>query len=167
MVAGVVETLDLTLHLPLACVMPQILGYTDEDVVSSDFTTDPHSSIVDAKAGIMLSPTFVKLVSWYDNEWGYSNRVVDLILHMAKVRQAEYWGVKAVDAGHCCCCQISHASLHYMIMCSCAAACRLRSRSSKQSLSWYSFCLLSSVLAWRTWLSVVVWCLRMTSLSAH
>lgn len=64
--------------------MKGILGYTDEDVVSSDFTTDPHSSIVDAKAGIMLSPTFVKLVSWYDNEWGYSNRVVDLILHMAK-----------------------------------------------------------------------------------
>lgn len=86
----VVETLNLTMHLPLACVVPQILGYTDEDVVSSDFTTDPHSSIVDAKAGIMLSPTFVKLVSWYDNEWGYSNRVVDLILHMAKVRQAKY-----------------------------------------------------------------------------
>ena len=46
----------------------QVLGYTDEDVVSTDFITDPHSSIVDAKAGIMLSPTFVKLVSWYDNE---------------------------------------------------------------------------------------------------
>jgi len=55
-----------------------VLGFTEDDVVSSDFTTSPLSSIVDAKAGIMLSPTFVKLVSWYDNEWGYSNRVVDL-----------------------------------------------------------------------------------------
>jgi len=64
--------------------MKGVLGFCDEDVVSSDFVTDPHSSIVDAKAGIMLSPTFVKLVSWYDNEWGYSNRVVDLITHMDK-----------------------------------------------------------------------------------
>lgn len=48
--------------------------YTEEDVVSSDFVSDPASSTVDAKAGIMLSPTFVKLVSWYDNEWGYSCR---------------------------------------------------------------------------------------------
>eukprot|EP00195_Chlamydomonas_chlamydogama_P006260 CAMPEP_0202893434 /NCGR_PEP_ID=MMETSP1392-20130828/3011_1 /ASSEMBLY_ACC=CAM_ASM_000868 /TAXON_ID=225041 /ORGANISM="Chlamydomonas chlamydogama, Strain SAG 11-48b" /LENGTH=367 /DNA_ID=CAMNT_0049577769 /DNA_START=138 /DNA_END=1241 /DNA_ORIENTATION=+ len=63
--------------------MKGVLGYTDEDVVSSDFVTDAHSSIVDAKAGIMLTPTFVKLVSWYDNEWGYSNRVVDLIHYMA------------------------------------------------------------------------------------
>lgn len=61
-----------------------VLRYTDEDVVSSDFITDPASSIVDAKAGIMLSPTFVKLVAWYDNEWGYSNRVVDLALHVAR-----------------------------------------------------------------------------------
>jgi glyceraldehyde 3-phosphate dehydrogenase len=68
--------------------MKGVLGYTDEDVVSSDFITDPHSSIIDAKAGIMLSPTFVKLVSWYDNEWGYSNRVVDLIMHMDKVKVA-------------------------------------------------------------------------------
>jgi glyceraldehyde 3-phosphate dehydrogenase len=63
--------------------MKGILGYTEDDVVSSDFISDPASSTVDAKAGIMLSPTFVKLVSWYDNEWGYSNRVVDLIAHMA------------------------------------------------------------------------------------
>lgn len=49
-------------------------SYTEEDVVSSDFISDPASSTVDAKAGISLSPTFVKLVSWYDNEWGYSNR---------------------------------------------------------------------------------------------
>ena len=62
-----------------------ILGYTDEDVVSSDFYTDPRTSIFDAKAGIMLNETFVKLVSWYDNEWGYSNKLCDLIKHMAKV----------------------------------------------------------------------------------
>lgn len=66
-----------------------ILGYTDQAVVSTDFITDERSSIVDAKAGIMLSPTFVKLVSWYDNEWGYSNRVVDLIAHMAAVVAAK------------------------------------------------------------------------------
>ena len=62
-----------------------ILGYTDEAVVSSDFITDPRTSIFDVDAGIQLSPTFVKVVSWYDNEWGYSNKVVDLIQHMAKV----------------------------------------------------------------------------------
>jgi glyceraldehyde 3-phosphate dehydrogenase len=65
--------------------MKGILGYTDEDVVSSDFLTDPRTSIFDAKAGIMLNPSFVKLVSWYDNEWGYSNKVLNLISHMAKV----------------------------------------------------------------------------------
>ena len=59
-----------------------ILNYTDEPVVSSDFIGDAHTSIFDVKAGIMLTPTFVKLVSWYDNEWGYSNKVVDLIRHM-------------------------------------------------------------------------------------
>ncbi|CAA3009679.1 glyceraldehyde-3-phosphate dehydrogenase GAPCP2, chloroplastic [Olea europaea subsp. europaea] len=62
-----------------------ILGYTDEDVVSSDFVGDSRSSIFDAKAGIGLSASFIKLVSWYDNEWGYSNRVLDLIEHMALV----------------------------------------------------------------------------------
>jgi glyceraldehyde 3-phosphate dehydrogenase len=64
--------------------MKGILGYTEEEVVSSDFITDPRSSIFDAGAGIGLSKTFHKLVSWYDNEWGYSNRVVDLMRHMAK-----------------------------------------------------------------------------------
>merc|ERR1711964_867177 len=59
-----------------------ILGYTDEDVVSTDFYGDDRSSIFDAKAGIQLSNTFVKLVSWYDNEFGYSNRVIDLIKFM-------------------------------------------------------------------------------------
>ena len=62
-----------------------ILGYTNEDVVSSDFIGDARTSIFDEKAGIQLSPTFVKVVSWYDNEWGYSNKVLDLIAHMAKV----------------------------------------------------------------------------------
>ena len=60
-----------------------ILEYTDEDVVSSDFISDPHTSIFDAKAGIMLTDTFVKLVSWYDNEWGYSNKLVDLACYIA------------------------------------------------------------------------------------
>ena len=58
--------------------MKGILGYTEDMVVSSDFLGDPRTSIFDAKAGIMLNETFVKLVSWYDNEWGYSNRVKDL-----------------------------------------------------------------------------------------
>lgn len=62
-----------------------ILGYTEDQVVSSDFLGDARTSIFDAKAGIQLTPTFVKVVSWYDNEWGYSNKVLDLINHMAKV----------------------------------------------------------------------------------
>lgn len=62
--------------------MAGILGYTGEDVVSSDFISDSHSSIFDEKAGIALSDDFVKLVSWYDNECGYSTRVLDLIEHM-------------------------------------------------------------------------------------
>jgi len=61
-----------------------ILGYTEDPVVSTDFIHDPRSSIFDADAGIELNSNFFKLVSWYDNEWGYSNRVVDLMLHMAK-----------------------------------------------------------------------------------
>ena len=63
--------------------MKGFLGYTDEALVSQDFVTCPISSVFDAKAGIMLNPKFVKLVAWYDNEWGYSNRVVDLMCHMA------------------------------------------------------------------------------------
>merc|ERR1711955_16443 len=62
--------------------MKGILGYTDEALVSTDFVGDDRSSIFDAKAGIQLSKTFVKLVSWYDNEMGYSNRVIDLITYM-------------------------------------------------------------------------------------
>jgi len=59
------------------------MGYTEDDVVSTDFIGDSHSSIFDAKAGIALNDHFVKLVSWYDNEWGYSNRVCDLIEYMS------------------------------------------------------------------------------------
>ena len=67
-----------------------ILGYTEDAVVSSDFLGDTRTSIFDADAGIMLSPTFVKLVSWYDNEVGYSNKVVDLAKH--------------ITGKKCCCC---------------------------------------------------------------
>ena len=65
--------------------MKGILGYCDEALVSSDFIGDPRTSIFDEKAGIMLNSRFVKLVSWYDNEWGYSNKVLELIGHMAQV----------------------------------------------------------------------------------
>ena len=62
-----------------------VLGYTNEEVVSSDFLGDTRTSIFDAKAGIQLTDSFVKVVSWYDNEIGYSNKVLELIAHMAKV----------------------------------------------------------------------------------
>jgi len=62
-----------------------IMGYTEDEVVSSDFLGDSRSSIFDANAGIMLNSTFVKLISWYDNEWGYSNRLLDLISHIYTV----------------------------------------------------------------------------------
>ncbi|KAI0181918.1 glyceraldehyde-3-phosphate dehydrogenase [Hypoxylon sp. FL1284] len=61
-----------------------VLGYTEDDVVSTDMNGDTHSSIFDAKAGISLNKNFVKLVSWYDNEWGYSRRVLDLLAYVAK-----------------------------------------------------------------------------------
>ena len=70
-----------------------ILGYTEDSVVSSDFINDKRTSIFDAKAGIALTDKFVKLVSWYDNEWGYSNKVLDLIKIMA------------CKNGSCCCCK--------------------------------------------------------------
>jgi glyceraldehyde 3-phosphate dehydrogenase len=60
-----------------------ILGYTEDAVVSTDFMKDPRASIFDASAGIMLNPNFVKVVSWYDNEWGYSNKLIDLLAHIA------------------------------------------------------------------------------------
>ncbi len=63
--------------------MKGILGYTEDEVVSNDFLGDARTSIFDAKAGIALTDNFVKVVSWYDNEWGYSNKIVDLVEHMA------------------------------------------------------------------------------------
>jgi glyceraldehyde 3-phosphate dehydrogenase len=65
--------------------MKGVLGYTEQAVVSSDFIGDSRTSIFDAEAGIMLNPNFVKLVSWYDNEWGYSCKVLDMVAHMATV----------------------------------------------------------------------------------
>ncbi len=62
-----------------------ILGYTEDDVVSTDFVHEYCTSVFDAKAGIALNDNFVKLVSWYDNEWGYSNKCLDLVSHMASV----------------------------------------------------------------------------------
>ncbi|MFM7471761.1 MAG: type I glyceraldehyde-3-phosphate dehydrogenase [Nodosilinea sp. LVE1205-7] len=73
--------------------MQGILGYTEEDVVSSDFLTDPHSSTFDAGAGIALNSHFFKVVAWYDNEWGYSMRVLDLMAYMAQ-REGILSGVK-------------------------------------------------------------------------
>jgi glyceraldehyde 3-phosphate dehydrogenase len=63
-----------------------VLGYTEDEVVSSDFIGDSRTSIFDAKAGIMLNPNFVKIVSWYDNEWGYSHKLIDMIAYMETVK---------------------------------------------------------------------------------
>ncbi|CAK9162752.1 unnamed protein product, partial [Ilex paraguariensis] len=63
-----------------------ILGDTEDDVVSTDFVGDNRSNIFDAKARIALNKNFVKLVAWYDNEWGYSSRVIDLVVHMSSVK---------------------------------------------------------------------------------
>jgi glyceraldehyde 3-phosphate dehydrogenase len=62
-----------------------ILGYTEDEVVSTDFLGDARTSIFDAKAGIALNDHFVKVVAWYDNEWGYSNKLIDLVQHIGKV----------------------------------------------------------------------------------
>ena len=62
--------------------MKGILGYTDEEVVSSDFIHNSQSSIFDIKASIMLNESYMKIVAWYDNEWGYSNRLVDMCIHI-------------------------------------------------------------------------------------
>lgn len=77
--------------------MKGFLGYTDEDLVSTDFESSPISCTFDSKAGIMLDPTFVKVVCWYDNEWGYSNRVVDLIKYMATEDSKVRSSADAVD----------------------------------------------------------------------
>lgn len=79
------EEINATMKKAAEGELKGILGYTEEDVVSSDFIGDSRTSIYDAGAGIMLSPTFVKVVSWYDNEWGYSCKVLDLIAHVASV----------------------------------------------------------------------------------
>ena len=79
------EEINATIKKASETNMKGILGYTEDAVVSTDFIGDSRTSIYDATAGIMLTPTFVKLISWYDNEWGYSNKVVDLICHMAEV----------------------------------------------------------------------------------
>lgn len=66
--------------------MKGILGYTEDEVVSTDFIGETRTSVFDAKAGISLTPTFVKLVSWYDNEYGFSNKILDLIKYMDTVK---------------------------------------------------------------------------------
>ena len=76
------ETICAALKAASEGPMKGILAYHDDDVVSSDFVSDPHTSIFDEKAGIALSDDFVKLVSWYDNECGYSNKCLDLVQHM-------------------------------------------------------------------------------------
>merc|ERR1719471_2363499 len=84
--AAIKAALKKASETPLAdgC-MQGVLGYTEEKIVSNDIIHDPHSSIIDADACIGMSDTFFKLISWYDNEWGYSNRLVDLALYSAKV----------------------------------------------------------------------------------
>ena len=93
-----VSAVDLTCRLEKACTYDEIksamkkasegelkgiLGYTEDKVVSSDFITDPRTSIFDADAGIQLNSNFVKVVAWYDNEWGYSNKILDMIAYTA------------------------------------------------------------------------------------
>jgi len=79
------EQIKAAMKLASETTLKGVLGYTEDQVVSNDFLGDPRTSIFDADAGIALNDTFVKLVAWYDNEWGYSNKVIDLIQHMAKV----------------------------------------------------------------------------------
>ena len=101
--AGDVSIVDLTVRLEKAasydeiCVamkkaseneMAGVLEYVDEEVVSSDFKTDAHTSIFDSKAGLALNDNFVKVMAWYDNEWGFSNKMLDLTRHIDSVRKA-------------------------------------------------------------------------------
>lgn len=79
---------DITAAVKEAASKPEwkgIVAYTEDEVVSTDFIHDPHSAIFDARAGISLNDNFCKVVAWYDNEWGYSNRLVDLMVHMHAV----------------------------------------------------------------------------------
>ena len=102
--AGDVSIVDLTVRLAKGATydeicaavkkaseneMKGVLEYVDEEVVSSDFRTDAHTSIFDAKAGLSLNDNFVKLMAWYDNEWGFSNKMLDLTRHIASVRNAK------------------------------------------------------------------------------
>lgn len=80
------ETIKAAMKAASEGEMKGILGYTEDEVVSTDFLGDARTSIFDAKAGISLNDNFVKIVSWYDNEWGYSNKLVDLICHMDTVK---------------------------------------------------------------------------------
>jgi len=99
-----VSVVDLTCRLEKSCTyddiknvikkasegeLKGILAYTEDEIVSTDLNGDNHSSIFDAKAGIALNDHFVKLVSWYDNEWGYSRRVLDLLAYISKVDNAK------------------------------------------------------------------------------
>ena len=68
--------------------MAGVVEYVDDEVFSSDFITDPHTSIFDARAGLALNDHFVKLMAWYDNEWGFSNKMLDLTRHIDSVRKA-------------------------------------------------------------------------------
>ena len=101
--AGDVSIVDLTVRLEKGATydeicaamkaasegaMKGVLEYVDEEVVSSDFRTDAHTSIFDSKAGLALNDNFVKLMAWYDNEWGFSCKMLDLTRHMDKVRKA-------------------------------------------------------------------------------
>jgi glyceraldehyde 3-phosphate dehydrogenase len=82
------EEIKAEIKLASETYLKGIMGYTEDDVVSSDFTGDARSYNFDSDAGVYLNNNIVKLVYWYDNEWGYSNRVVDLMIHMAKVDAA-------------------------------------------------------------------------------
>jgi glyceraldehyde 3-phosphate dehydrogenase len=90
------EELKATMKAASEGPMKGIIGYTEDDVVSSDFIGEPCTCVFDAKAGIALNDHFVKLVAWYDNEWGYSCKVLDLIMHMAAVDSGS---VKAGKSG--------------------------------------------------------------------
>jgi glyceraldehyde 3-phosphate dehydrogenase len=79
------EQIKAAMKLASETTLKGVMGYTEDAVVSNDFLGDSRTCIFDADAGIALNDNFVKLVAWYDNEWGYSNKVVDLILHMVKV----------------------------------------------------------------------------------
>jgi glyceraldehyde 3-phosphate dehydrogenase len=91
------EEIKATLKAASEGSMKGIIGYTEDDVVSSDFIGDPRTCVFDAKAGIALNDNFVKLIAWYDNEWGYSCKVLDLIMHMAAVENGSISAGKLVD----------------------------------------------------------------------